>query len=296
MFAVSTLAAVSICSELLDSEDISEGVTRGPWGSVSFDATDVELRQALVFRISGEVIADNVSSVLLIALWSEWRLLDFKESLSSKDISGYNALSWGSVLIDAILKGFEVLGGEVISEFITVNWGSVFIVGMNPIWGLANVSGISEGLTAVNWGSVLIDFKDGELGVAEISCCFEILISQGDNSVSCGSVLIVGLESDLWPAIGLYCSELLRREDISGTFGRDSVLTIAIGVSGISSFVVIDSERLVSGVEADKGLFEMSDDDDDGGAALMDEVLFTIWTKSWMSRDDFWMATVTLSS
>ncbi len=198
--------------------------------------------------------------------------------------------------MDGILKGFEVLGGEVISDFITVNWGSVFIVGMDPKWGLAKVSGVSEGLTAVNWGSVLINFKDGELRVAEISCCFEMLISQGVNAVSCGSVLIVGLESDLWPAIGLYCSELLRREDISGTFGRDSVLTIAIGFSGISSFGVTDSERLVSGGEADEGPLETSDDDDGGDAALMEEVLFTIWTKSWTSLDDFWMATVTFSS
>lgn len=75
------------------------------------------------------------------------------------------------------------------------------------------------------------------------------------------------------------CSELLRSEDISHTFGRDSVLTIAIGFSGISSFGVTDSERLVSGVEADEGLLETSEDDD-GDAALMEEVLFTIWTKS----------------
>lgn len=78
----------------------------------------------------------------------------------------------------------------------------------------------------------------------------------------------------------MFCSELLRSEDISGALDRDSVLTIEIEFSGISSFNVTDSEWLVSGVKVDEGLLEKSDDDDDGDTALMEEVLFTIWTKS----------------
>lgn len=104
-----------------------------------------------------------------------------------------------------------------------------------------------------------------------------MLISQAVIGVISGSVLI-GLESELCPAIDLICSDLQRSEDISGTFKRDSVLTIAIELSVLSSFGVTDSERLFSGVEVDEGLLVMLDDDD--GGAVLAEVLFTIWTKS----------------